>query len=226
MNLDFLFVLGSSIALPALSIFALLLRRNLFTGKTKLVLLSLGTFLLLYTVADTFKEHGDDIGTLGVFIGCVTALFTFLILAFFKHKHTHAKEEDGARGIVVSEAFHSLIDGAVIGATYLVSPVLGYTATLGILVHEFPKIVGTLTVFRALGLSVKKTMLYGVLAQIGSPASAMLIYMLGKKVSHEDFHLFEIASISSLATIVVWIIVLEVKHHMSHKHSHIREHHQ
>jgi zinc and cadmium transporter len=225
MNLDFLFVLGSSIALPALSIFALLLRRNLFTGKTKIILLTLGTLLLLYTVVDTFKEHGDELGLVEIGIGGITALCTFFILAFFKHKHTHAKEEDGAKGIVVSEAFHSLIDGAVIGGAYLVNPVLGYTATLGILVHEFPKIVGTLAIFRALGLSIKKTLVYGVLAQIGSPASAILVYMLGKKVSHEDFQLFEIASVSSLAAIVVWIIFLEINHHTAHKHTHEKSGH-
>jgi zinc and cadmium transporter len=146
---------------------------------------------------------------------------TFFILATFTRHHHHNEKQGGVLGIVISEAFHSLIDGAVIGATYLVNPVLGGAATLGILVHEFPKIAGTLVLFRSLGLSVKKTIVYGMLAQGGAPISALFVFLLGKEVDHEQFHLFEIASIISLATIIAWVIFLEIRYHIKHtKHTH------
>jgi zinc transporter ZupT len=104
--------------------------------------------------------------------------------------------------------------------TYLVSPLLGYAATVGIITHELPKIVGTLTVFRSLGLSMKRTIFYGFLAQIGSPVSAVLLYMLGKQFDDQQFQAVEIASVSSLAAIVLWIIYLEFRFHKKHKHSH------
>jgi zinc and cadmium transporter len=220
MNTPFILMLLSAASLPLLSFLALLLRRNLFQGKSKILFLVLGLGLLSFAIFDTFREHGDDIGLNDVFVGAATALITLFILSRFSHGHAHDKEDEGAKGIVISEAFHSLIDGAVIGATYLVSPILGYAATLGIIIHELPKIVGTLTVLRGLGLSVRKTILYGILAQIGSPVSAILIYLLGKQINHEQFHALEIASVSSLGMIVLWIIYLEIRFHSRHDHKH------
>lgn len=211
----------SASALPLLAILAILLRRNLFQGKLKLVILGLGFLLLLYTVFATFIEHGEDLGLSDIFIGGITALITIFILSKFSHGHTHAKEEGGAKGIVISEAFHSVIDGAVIGATYLVNPVLGGAATVGIVIHEFPKILGTLAIFRGLGLSIKRTIVYGFLAQAGSPIAAVFVLLLGKQFNEEQFHLLEIASISSLGAIVLWIIWLEVSYHRTKdRHSH------
>lgn len=75
--------------------------------------------------------------------------------------------------------------------------------------HELPKILGTITLFRSLGLSINKTIIYGITAQIGSPVAAMFVYILGKKIDHDQFQALEIASISSLASIVIWIIYLK-----------------
>jgi zinc and cadmium transporter len=213
MNTSLLLVILSAGALPALAILALLLRRNLFKGALKYVFLTLGLILLGFAVFSTFLEHGEDLGWTDALVVLITSTITFFILSKFNHGHTHDKELEGAKGIVISESFHSLIDGAVIGATYLVSPLLGTAATLGIIAHELPKIIGTLTVFRGLGLSIKKTILYGILAQIGSPVAAILMYLLGKQIDHEQFHSLEIASVTSLAAIVLWIIYLEIKFH-------------
>jgi zinc and cadmium transporter len=224
MNSSFILMLVSASALPLLAFLTLILRRNLFKGNLKLVFLGLGILLLSFAVFDTFKEHAEDFGLLDGIVACVTAFITFFILSHFSHNHAHSSEAEGAKGIVISESFHSLIDGAVIGATYLVSPLLGYAATLGIILHELPKIIGTLTLFRSLGLSIRKTIIYGIAAQIGSPVAAILMYTLGKKIDHEQFHALEIASISSLAAIVLWIIYLEIRFHRTHNHDDSHNH--
>ncbi len=208
----------SASSLPLLAIFGILLRRNFLRGKLKIVFLVFGLGLLIYTVFSTFVEHGEDLGLSDIFIGTLTAIFTIFILSKFSHGHKHAKEEGGAKGIVISEAFHSLIDGAIIGATYLINPILGSAATIGIVIHELPKILGTLTIFRALGLTIKRTILYGFLAQIGSPIAALFVFMLGKQIDQEQFHVLEIASISSLGAIIFWIIYLEIRYHKKHPH--------
>lgn len=211
----------SASALPLLAVLAILLRRNLFQGKMRLAILVAGFLLLLYVVVETFLEHGEELGLFDIFVGGITALITVFILSRFSHGHAHNPEEGGAKGIVISEAFHSLIDGAVIGATYLVNPILGGAATIGIVIHELPKIVGTLAVFRGLGLSIKKTVLYGALAQIGAPIAATFVFLLGQQFNEEQFQSLEIASVSSLGAIVLWIIHLEVRYHKEHKtHSH------
>lgn len=224
MTLSFILMLISAGALPLLAVLALLLRRNLFSGAWKILFLLIGLSLLIYVVFDTFSEHGSELRGYDLLVGGIASVITISILIRFGHSHTHNKEEGGAKGIVISEAFHSLIDGAIIGSTYLVSPILGYAATVGIISHELPKIVGTLTVFRGLGLSIKKTIVYGVLAQIGSPVAATLVFLLGKSISHEQFQSLEIASVSSLAAIVFWIIYLEIRYHTKHDHHHNHKH--
>lgn len=215
-----LLMLISALSLPLLSILALLLRRDIFGKKWKFILLTVGLMLLIFSVVSTFYEHGEKLGLKDIFVGGITASITLFILSKFSHTHSHQKQEEGAKGIVLSEAFHSLIDGAVIGTTYLVNPVLGYAATVGIIIHELPKIVGTLAVLRGFGLSVQKTIWYGILAQIGSPIAAVLIFMLGKQINIEQLHGLEIASISSLGAIVLWIIYLEISFHKRHPHTH------
>ncbi|MEN9880869.1 MAG: hypothetical protein RLZZ308_52 [Candidatus Parcubacteria bacterium] len=221
---SFTLMLISASALPLLAFLALILRKDILKGNTKLILLCIGAGLLGFTIIETFKEHGDELTIIDGITSVGTGFLTLFILSHFSHGHTHNKDEDGAKGIVISEAFHSLIDGAVIGATYLVTPILGYAATVGIITHELPKILGTLTLFRSLGLSIKKTILYGIAAQIGSPVAAILIYTLGKQIDHERFHVLEIASISSLGAIVLWILYLEIRYHKKHPHDHNKEH--
>ncbi len=220
-NMSFLLMIISASALPLLAFLALMLRVDFLKGKTKIVLLTLGVLLLSVTIHETFKEHGGVLTWKDALASIGGAALTLFILARFSHGHSHDIKEDGAKGIVISEAFHSLLDGAVIGATYLVNPILGYAATIGIITHELPKIIGTLALFRGIGLSVKKTILYGIAAQIGSPVAAILIYTLGKQFNEEQFQSLEIASISSLAAIVLWIIYLEINFHRKHKgHGH------
>lgn len=217
-NTEFLLMIVSASALPLLAFLALMLRRNLFQGTLKIILLCIGIALLTFTIVGTFKEHSgaltwkDGLASLG------GGALTLFILSRFSHGHKHDIQEDGAKGIIVSEAFHSLLDGAVIGATYLINPILGYAATIGILTHELPKIIGTLTIFRSIGLSIRKTILYGILAQIGSPIAAALVYILGKQFDETQFQALEIASISSLSAIVLWIIYLEINFHKKHPH--------
>lgn len=211
----------SASALPSLALLALLLRRNIFQRKTKALLIVLGFILFMITIGDTISEHRGELTWKDVLIGSLTALLTVYILARYSHHHTHDNHEGGAKGIVISEAFHSLLDGAVIGATYVVSPLLGYAATIGIVTHELPKIIGTITFLRGLGLSTKRTIIYGIFAQIGSPVAALLVYLLGKEFNESEFRFFEIASISSLGAIVLWIMYLEVRFHYDHKdHNH------
>lgn len=223
---SFILMALSASTLPLLAVVALLLRRNLFKGKWKVLFLAVGLGLLSFAVIDTFHEHGDELDILDVLLIGGTALITLFILSRFNHTHKHGSELGGAKGIVISEAFHSLIDGAVIGATYLINPLLGYAATLGIITHELPKIVGTVAVLRSLGLSIRQTVTYGTFAQIGSPVAAILVFLLGKQVDHEQFHMLELASVSSLAAIVIWIVYLEVRFHIKHKQSASSEVHE
>jgi zinc transporter ZupT len=224
---SFFLMIASASTLPLLAFLALLLRGSLFKGKVRLLLLGFGFILLGVAIIDTFKEHHEAFSRVDFMASIGAGALTLFILSRFSHGHHHAIEAEGAKGIVISEAFHSLIDGAVIGATYLVNPIFGYAATVGIIIHELPKIIGTLTLFRSIGLSKRKTVAYGAATQIGSPVAAMLVFTLGQQINESQFHALEIASISSLGAIVLWIMYLEIRFHINHRNDrgHDSHHH-
>lgn len=223
MNTTFILLIVSASALPALAIVGVFLRQGFFKGVWRYVFMALGLLLLLASVLSTFFEHRDDFGIKELVVTIAVSGITWILLSRYKHKHHHAIVEGGEKGIVISEAFHSLFDGAAIGAAFLFSPIAGWTAMAGIITHELPKIAGTLALFRSLGLSIKNTVYYGFLAQIGSPVAAILVYMLGKQFPQEKFHTFEIAALASLGTIVIKIVWEEIHYHAQHKHMHQKE---
>ena len=219
----FLTLLISSSALPLLAFLAIALRRKVVSGKLKMAVLLVSLLGLVYVVFQELSEHKGEFGTHDIYVGAIVSLLTFFLLSFGGHSHKHGAEESGIKGIIIAEAFHSLFDGLAIGVTFLVTPLLGATAALGILVHEIPKMIATIGLIRSLGVSMKKTILYGVMAQIGAPITAVTVYLLGIKLETE-FKLADVAVIASLSTIVIYILFLEVRHHTKRKHYHGHPH--
>ncbi len=219
---NFILLLGSSLLLPFLAVLALLLRRSIVLGKMRLVIFVLAILTIAILLYEDFVEHGASFGPAQATIAVITSFLTYLLLSRTSHHHTHESKEKGIKALVLAESFHSLFDGAALGIAFLASPVLGVGALLGIVVHELPKILATLALIRASGLSMKKTLFYGAISQMGVPISASLVYLIGESTLTE-FHFIDLAVISSLATIVLYIFYKEMRHHMKinrGKHEH------
>lgn len=200
--------------LPFLAVFALLLRRNIVTGKVKLVMLVLGLCLLSYAVFEAISDHAKEIGTTEIIIASIAAIITYFILSF-GHKHT-LKDGD-VKGIALAEFFHSLMDGLVIGAAYLVNPLLGWGTALAIATHELPKILGTVILIRSLTNNVWDAVKYSAFCQAGVPLSAAFVYTFGKNIGGEWTHVVELSALATLAVIIIRVFY----HSFTHRgHSH------
>lgn len=200
--------------LPLLAVFALLLRRNFVNGWVKTLMLTLGLILLSYAIYDAVIHHADDIGQLEIIVASVAALITYFILSF-AHKHT-VKNGD-VKGIALAEFFHGLMDGLVIGAAYLINPLLGWATVLAIATHELPKILGTVVLIRSLTTNAWDAVKYSALCQAGVPLAATFVYAFGKNISGEWSHAVEFASLATLAVIIIRVAY----HSYTHRgHSH------
>lgn len=71
---------------------------------------------------------------------------------------------------VIGDAIHNLIDGILIGASYLVSPTLGFSTTIAVLLHEIPQEIGDFGILVHSGLSVRKA----VMVNLASASIAIL----------------------------------------------------
>ncbi len=139
------------LGLAAFSLQTELLRRVL----PSLVALSVGALLgsaFLGLIPETIELSGDaTISAYGVLVGML--VFFLLEKTLRWHHHHHAREEECidhephgidtphpvAPLVLVADAGHNLLDGIAIAAAFVVDPVLGWTVTLAIFVHEVPQ---------------------------------------------------------------------------------------
>jgi zinc and cadmium transporter len=92
-------------------------------------------------------------------------LLFFLLEKFLRHRHhlVHTHQHSDEKGPpplaainVIGDAIHNFIDGVLIGASYLVSPALGLSTTVAILLHEIPQELGDFGILLHSGLSVRR----------------------------------------------------------------------
>jgi len=91
------------------------------------------------------------------------------------HSHAHHHHAHGikpvARILMISDGLHNVLDGLLIGASYLASQPIGLATTLAVLLHEIPHEIGDLGVLLDAGYSRKEALLFnfswGAFALIG-----------------------------------------------------------
>lgn len=126
-------------------------------------------------------------------------LLFFLLEKFLRHRHGllhrhhhHAEEEEGGRPAlaainVIGDAIHNFIDGVLIGASYLVSPALGFSTTIAVLLHEIPQELGDFGILLHSGLSVRKAVLLNLasasVAIVGTVTALVVGTLLGTIVT-------------------------------------------
>lgn len=125
-------------------------------------------------------------------------LLFFGVEKLLRHEHgpLHRRAHPPAPGTrpelavinLVGDGVHNFIDGALIAASCLVSPALGLTTTLAVLLHELPQELGDFGVLLHSGLSVRKALLFNLLsaglALVGAIVTLLLGATLGTQLGH------------------------------------------
>ena len=98
-------------------------------------------------------------------------------LALLRHCHTDACE---ARRhcdlVIVGDAFHNFIDGAIICTAVLSSVPLGVSTALAVAAHEIPQEVGDVAILLASGYSRARALLLNVVSGGSSLVGALVAY--------------------------------------------------
>lgn len=176
----------------------------------------LGFMLLGYAIFEHLSDH--DLDSFDLLIMSIFALFTYVVLSF---AHKHYNQKDNVKGIALAEFIHSTVDGAVIGFSFLVSPVVGFGALLAILTHELPKILGTVLIIKSITDNIKDTIKYSLLSQAGLPLVAVFVYFIGDSVGGISEEWGHVIGLASTATLIV--ILMRIGYHaFIHKgHDHV-----
>jgi zinc and cadmium transporter len=103
-------------------------------------------------------------------------LFFFLEkLVLWRHCHTHDCEvHDGAvLPVLVGDAFHNFVDGAVVAAAVITSVPLGVSTALAVAAHEIPQEVGDFAILLHAGYSRRRALMLNVLSTGASGLGAI-----------------------------------------------------
>ena len=109
----------------------------------------------------------------------VMLFFVLEKLVLWRHCHTHDCEvHDGSvAGVVVGDAFHNFVDGAVIATAVMTSVPLGITTAIAIAAHEIPQELGDFAILLHAGYSRTQALLLNVLSGLSSAAGAVIAFV-------------------------------------------------
>ncbi len=112
-------------------------------------------------------------------LGGIMLFFILEKLVLWRHCHTHDCEvHDGSvLTIVVGDAFHNFVDGAVIAAAVITSVPLGISTAIAVAAHEIPQEVGDFAILLHAGYSRRKALLLNMLSAAASALGAVAAFL-------------------------------------------------
>ncbi len=136
----------------------------------------------------------EALGALGserVFgMSVLTGIILFFVLEKYlrwHHAH-HGNEEEHeieerenhprhlAPLVLIADGIHNTIDGAIIAASYLISPPIGIATTIAVFLHEIPQEIADYALLIHSGLSRTKALLFNLFSGLTAFAGAGIIF--------------------------------------------------
>ena len=117
-----------------------------------------------------------------VFATLLAGILLFFVLeklVLWRHCHTHDCEvHDGSvLPVLVGDAFHNFVDGAVIAAAVMTSVPLGISTAVAVAAHEIPQEVGDFAILLHAGYSRSQALLLNVLSALASAVGAIAAFV-------------------------------------------------
>lgn len=124
----------------------------------------------------------EETGT-GVIIGI---LIFFVLEKVLRWRHCHeieCQEKKSVAGIsLMADGIHNLIDGLIIGGSFLTSWKLGVATSMAVLMHEIPQEIGDLAVLVHSGMPLKKAVLMNLLSALLSIVGVLIVAIGGQEI--------------------------------------------
>jgi zinc and cadmium transporter len=123
----------------------------------------------------------EELAPQRVFTTLLLGILLFFVLeklVLWRHCHTHDCEvhEGSVLTVLVGDAFHNFVDGAVIAAAVLTSIPLGVTTAVAVAAHEVPQEVGDFAILLHAGYSRGRAMMLNVLSAGSSAVGAIAAF--------------------------------------------------
>ena len=113
---------------------------------------------------------------LGTLLAGVLTFFLLEKLVLWRHCHDSQEcsvHSSAASLVIIGDAFHTFVDGALIAAAVVTSVPLGITTALAVAAHEIPQEVGDVAILLRAGYSRSRAFTLNVLSAIGGVLGAL-----------------------------------------------------
>jgi zinc and cadmium transporter len=118
----------------------------------------------------------------------ILSFFLLEKLVLWRHCHdTHECEvhtSSAASLVIVGDAFHTFVDGAVIAAAVVTSVPLGITTALAVATHEIPQEVGDVAILLRAGYSRLRAFTVNLLSGLGGILGAIAMIFATEALPH------------------------------------------
>jgi zinc and cadmium transporter len=149
-----------------------------------LVSLSVGALFgdaFIHLIPEALEETQNPIiVSLSILIGII---FFFILEKFFRWHHVHNHNECDHENdppkhvgslILISDGAHNLIDGILIGASYMISIEVGIATTIAVILHEIPQEIGDFGLLIHAGFSRGKALLWNLISALTAFAGVFI----------------------------------------------------
>jgi zinc and cadmium transporter len=115
----------------------------------------------------------------------ISGILLFFIIEKFLHWHHHGEDKEESdihpvgKLILFTDGFHNLIDGIIIGVSFLVSIPVGIATTLAVVLHEIPQEIGDFAVLIHSGYTKQKALLLNFLSALTAVVGALIALIFG-----------------------------------------------
>lgn len=186
--------LVSLIGIAAFSINESYLRRSMsvFVG------LAAGALLgdaFIHLIPESLEIIGDEtLFGLAVLSGISVFFILEKVLRWHHAHHTNEEEHEGhehfesgdhqhlAPMVLVADGVHNIIDGAVIAASFLISPALGIATTIAVFLHEIPQEIADYALLIHAGYTRTRALFFNFLSGLTALAGAGMVLFIGSEM--------------------------------------------
>jgi len=181
-----LMALLASILISLVSLLGLLfikIRKNKLKGElVTLVGIATGALLgdaFLHLIPESTAIINSQKTGLMIIIGI---LIFFSLEKILKWRHCHDVDCDQNNQLawisILADSIHNLIDGLIIGSSFMISVPIGVSTSLAVLMHEIPQEIGDFAILIHGGFSVKKAGLFNLASALLSVVGVLIIWIV------------------------------------------------
>lgn len=139
----------------------------------------------IHLIPEAIEETGFEL-SISVFI-LFGVLFSFVVEKFLRWRHCHIPTSSEhphsfAYMNLFGDAIHNLIDGLIIGGSYIVNFSVGIATTLAVLFHEIPQELGDFGVLVHGGFSKRKALWFNLLTALTAAIGTILALTFGSVI--------------------------------------------